>query len=44
MPVYNESATVTPAIERVLALRIPDVAIELVVVESNSTDGSREMV
>ncbi len=44
MPVYNESATVTLAIERVLALQIPDVAIELVVVESNSTDGSREIV
>ena len=44
MPVYNEAATVAPAIDRVLALRIPDVTIELVVVESNSTDGSRELV
>jgi glycosyltransferase involved in cell wall biosynthesis len=44
MPVYNEAETVGVAIERVLSLQIPDVLIELVVVESNSTDGSRDIV
>ena len=44
MPVYNERATAAEAIERVLKLDLADVAIELIVVESNSTDGSREIV
>ncbi len=44
MPVYNEHDTVAQSVERVLTLEIPDVAIELVIVESNSTDGSREFV
>jgi glycosyltransferase involved in cell wall biosynthesis len=44
MAVYNEAKTVETAIEQVLALEIEDVEIELVVVESNSTDGTREVV
>ena len=44
MPVYNEAGTVSIAIDRVLALDIPDVEIELVVVESNSADGTRAIV
>ena len=44
MAVYNEAETVATAIERVLAVEIEDVEIELVVVESNSTDGTREVV
>jgi glycosyltransferase involved in cell wall biosynthesis len=44
MAVYNEVDTAAEAIERVLAVAIPQVAIELVIVESNSTDGSREVV
>jgi glycosyltransferase involved in cell wall biosynthesis len=44
MAVYNEAETAGTAIERVLAVDIPDVEIELVVVESNSTDGTREIV
>src|SRR4029079_6603995 len=44
MAVYNEAPTVAAAIERVLAVEIEDVEIELVVVESNSTDGTREVI
>ena len=44
MAVYNEVETVATAIERVLAVEIEDVEVELVVVESNSRDGSREVV
>lgn len=44
MAAYNEAATVATAIERVLAVDIPDVAVELVIVESNSSDGTRSIV
>lgn len=44
MPVYNERATAKKAIELVLSKEIGGVEIELVVVESNSTDGTREDV
>lgn len=44
MAVYNEAETVATAIERTLAVEIPDVRIELVIVESNSSDGTREIV
>lgn len=44
MAVYNEAATVATAIDRTLAVNIPDVDVQLVVVESNSTDGTRPVV
>jgi glycosyltransferase involved in cell wall biosynthesis len=44
IPVYNESATFVTLMERVLAKTIEGVAIEIIVVESNSTDGSRDLV
>ena len=44
VPVYNEAATCGELIDRVLAKQIPGVEIEAVIVESNSTDGSREIV
>ena len=44
MPVYNEHDTVGDAIKRVLRAEIPDTVLELVIVESNSTDGSRDIV
>ena len=44
MAVYNEAATVVTAIDRVLSLDNPDVEIELIVVESNSSDGTRDLV
>jgi glycosyltransferase involved in cell wall biosynthesis len=44
MPVFNEVNTAKAAIERVLNKTIPDVLIELIIVESNSTDGTSELV
>jgi hypothetical protein len=44
MPVYNERATVGVVIEQVLAKTIPGVAIDLTIVESASTDGTRDEV
>jgi len=42
--VYNEAATVAPLLERVWVQPLPGLAKEIVIVESNSTDGSREIV
>jgi len=44
MPAYNETKSVKGVIERVLAKTIGGLEIELIIVESNSTDGTREVV
>ena len=45
MPVYNERHTVKETLEAVLRKEIPGIAAkEVVLVESNSTDGTREVV
>lgn len=44
MPVYNERETVASVIEDVLGVELDGVDLELVIVESNSTDGSRDIV
>jgi glycosyltransferase involved in cell wall biosynthesis len=44
MAIYNERDTAKTVIEDVLALEIPDVHIQLIIVESNSTDGTRDVV
>lgn len=44
VPVYNERATFVEVIEGLLAKVIPGVDIEIIIVESQSTDGSRELV
>ena len=44
VPVFNERATACEALDALIAKHIPEVAIEIVIVESNSTDGSREIV
>ena len=44
VPVYNESKTFVELIDQLLAKTIEGVDIEVVIVESNSTDGSRELV
>jgi len=44
VPVYNEAATVARVLDAVLAVRLDGVRIEAIVVESNSTDGTRAIV
>ena len=44
VPVYNEIGTVAAALDQLLRKTIPGVAIEFIIVESNSTDGSRAVV
>lgn len=44
LPVYNEAATVGEILDKVTTLDLPGIEVELIVVESNSTDGSREIV
>jgi hypothetical protein len=44
MPVYNEGKTVHETLAAVLGKELEGVEIEVIVVESNSTDGSREEV
>ena len=44
VPVYNEIATVKEALDALVAKRIPGYELRLILVESNSKDGSREIV
>lgn len=44
VPVYQEAATIGVLLERLVGLEIPGVDIEIVAVESNSSDGTREIV
>ena len=44
VPVYNEIATVRTELDALVAKRLPGYELHLIVVESNSTDGSREVV
>jgi glycosyltransferase involved in cell wall biosynthesis len=44
VPVFNELGTVREALAALLAKEITGVQIEIVIVESNSTDGSRDIV
>lgn len=44
MPVFNEARTFAETFERVYAAEVAGVDREIVIVESNSTDGSRELV
>ena len=44
VPAYNEAATFDVAFSRLLNKRLDGVDIEIVVVESNSTDGTRALV
>ena len=44
MPVFNEKNTFEAVVHQLLAKRIENTEIELIIVESNSTDGTREQV
>jgi glycosyltransferase involved in cell wall biosynthesis len=43
IPAFNERATFRELVERVVAKELPGIDRELVIVESNSTDGTREL-
>jgi len=43
IPAYNEHTTFTEIVEQVLAKKVEGVDLEIVVVESNSTDGTRQL-
>jgi 2-polyprenyl-3-methyl-5-hydroxy-6-metoxy-1,4-benzoquinol methylase len=44
VPAYNEVATIRGALDRVVAKEIPGLDKEVIIVESNSTDGTRGVV
>lgn len=44
VPVYNEAGTVRTSLDAITAKRIPGWEIQVIIVESNSTDGTREVV
>jgi len=44
IPVYKEISTLHRLIDRVLAVHLPDVAKQLVLVDDASTDGSQELL
>jgi glycosyltransferase involved in cell wall biosynthesis len=44
VPVFNEIATVRAALDAIVAKKISGWDLEIVIVESNSTDGTREIV
>jgi glycosyltransferase involved in cell wall biosynthesis/SAM-dependent methyltransferase len=44
VPAFNEAATIAPLLDAVLAKQVPGMDLQIIVVESNSTDGTREVV
>lgn len=44
MPAYNEASTIQKGIEKVLNKQLQNIDIELIIVESNSTDGTKKIV
>ncbi|MCX5796749.1 MAG: glycosyltransferase family 2 protein [Elusimicrobia bacterium] len=44
VPVYNERATLTALLDRVLAMDLKGLGKDIIIVEGNSTDGTRDIV
>ncbi len=44
VPIYNEAATVRTALDAILAKAVPGWRLEIILVESNSNDGTRAIV
>ena len=44
VPIFNEAATLRTALDAIVAKSVPGWEIELIFIESNSTDGSRAIV
>jgi len=43
VPAFNEGRTFVELMDRVLAKSVPDLDIEIIIIESNSSDGTREL-
>jgi len=43
VPAFNEAATLAPMLDALLRKELPNLQIEIILVESNSTDGTREL-
>ena len=41
VPIYNEAATVRQSLDAILAKQVPGWTLQIIMVESNSTDGTR---
>ena len=44
VPVFNERATARESLDAITAKRLPDWELEFIIIESNSTDGTRDIV
>jgi glycosyltransferase involved in cell wall biosynthesis len=44
VPIYNEAATVRQSLDAILAKEVPGWTLQIIMVESNSTDGTRPIV
>ena len=44
VPIYNEAATVCQSLDAILAKTVPGWTLQIIMVESNSTDGTRPIV
>jgi hypothetical protein len=44
VPAFNEAATIRPLLDSLVSKQIAGMEVEIIVVESNSTDGTREIV
>ena len=44
VPIYNEAGTVRAALDAILGKEVPGWRLEIILIESNSTDGTRDIV
>lgn len=44
VPIYNEAATVRQSLDAILAKQVPGWTLQIIMIESNSTDGTRDIV
>jgi glycosyltransferase involved in cell wall biosynthesis len=44
LPVYNESATFLKLLKKILSVKLKNIKLQIIIIESNSNDGTREQV